>query len=34
MEASRYQAKKPGLYPEGARLVVKILAGLHVCVHV
>ena len=26
MEASRYQAKKPGLYPEGARLVVKILA--------
>lgn len=34
MEASGYQAKKHGLYPKGARLLVKILVGMHVCMHV
>lgn len=32
MEASGYQAKKHGVYPEGARLLVKVYVGLHVCV--
>lgn len=30
MEASGYQAKRHGLYPEGARLLVKTLVGMHV----
>lgn len=31
MEASGYRAKKHGLYPESARLLVKVLVGLRVC---